>query len=104
MKTPKCVKDYWKACDKIAEAFVEKYFPDGPGFDAPFWIGDQIGEVLAVNDYFFDLNVMVDALKFNTSEEELFGWYDHVTVFAAKGQEITSLRNYLKLNSTPQND
>lgn len=70
------IAEYENAVNKIADDFVEKYYrkydPDS------WWIGNQVGGVLAVNDDFWDFYQILQATKLKPSKRQLFDWYDYV--------------------------
>jgi hypothetical protein len=82
-----------KAIDDLAERFVAKYF----GTDDYFWIsGDHTG-VLSVNDYFFDLNRVYEAIKFNCPKKKFFDYYDLELDRHEKNEPMnTNFENYIK--------
>ena len=91
----KQLKQFDKATDKLAEAFVKKYF-DKPS--DVYWVGnDEDREVLIVNDYFFSLNRIVEAIRYDATEEQLFDYYDLEVEAGEKGLKV-NFRNYIKQN------
>lgn len=67
------IKDWEYATDSIAEEFARKYF----GRDAElWWVADQVGGVLFINDYFFNIDRMVDSLKYKATRKQMFDYYD----------------------------
>lgn len=60
--------------DEVTHLFIIKYF----GRDADFyWVADIVGGVLYVNDYFFNLDRILEALKYNASAAKLFAYYEY---------------------------
>lgn len=60
--------------DRLAKLFVRHYF----GKDADsYWIAEQTGGVLYVNDYFFNLNDIVDFIRYRYSKKKMFEYYDY---------------------------
>jgi len=64
---------YNKACIDLTNKFVEKYY-DGD-FSNVYWIGDKVGEVLSVNDDFYNMYHIVDAFLYELKPNELHKWY-----------------------------
>jgi len=60
---------------EFANYFVERYFDiEDPEV---WWVAKDVGGVLFVNDYFFDLQTMIDFVRYNYSEKEMFDYYDY---------------------------
>ena len=74
MKIPSEVFNWEIACGMIAMSFVTKYF--GSDRTDWWWVADRIGGCFCIGDYFWNVEVMVDALRKNVTEEVLFSWYD----------------------------
>ena len=72
------LKQWDKATDNLARYFIKKYF--GEGIDNYYyWIGSQNEdkEVLAIGDYLFDLNDIVNFIRYDYSATEMFEYYDY---------------------------
>ena len=94
MKKSKTLLDWEKATENLKDEFLKKYFDCLP--DDVWWIGETF-DVLAVNDYFFNLDRIYEALKYNASSKNLFEFYDIELEFAKKEKPMeTNFRNYLK--------
>lgn len=64
---------HWEyATQELAEAFVAEYF-EQPKYG---WVGGEVGGVLEVNDYFFKLQRMVEALSLKATFEQLIDYYE----------------------------
>ena len=61
------LKQWEQATDNLRGVFIEKYFSD-VSVDS-YWVGDEIGGILFINDFFFNLSNMVDYLKYDYLEE-----------------------------------
>lgn len=93
---------YEQACNGIAKKFVRKYFDK----DADWrWIADDIGGILEVGDYLFNLDKIVTALRYKATQKQLFDYYDMQTevwtnqkVF--KKRTLFSFTNYLRYPET----
>ena len=71
--------------------FVDKYF----GRDAEsWWVADGIGGVLFVNDYFFDLNDIVEFLKYGYPAKKMFEYYDYRLKLQEKNKYPVNIKNY----------
>ena len=71
----KAIKDYEDACTQVTEVFIEKYYKRDEPYT--FWVGDEIGGVFFINDDCFNIDRMLDALKYNASEDKLFEYQDY---------------------------
>ena len=80
---------------ELGNYFVERYFGD----DASdvYWIGNDIGDVLAINDYFFSLDFIREAIKYNATTKQLFDFYDLKLEFDTKNKPMEiNFRNFIK--------
>ncbi|MFA7287012.1 MAG: hypothetical protein WC052_05115 [Patescibacteria group bacterium] len=62
------------ATESLAWHFVQFFFGIGTTY---YWAGNDIGGVLCVNDYFFDMNDIVDFTRFNYNQEQMFAYYNY---------------------------
>lgn len=69
---------YCDACNRVLEAFCEKH-----EFDyneaRKNWVGNEVGGIAAVGDYFFSMDTMTTDLSEDAPEEQLLAWYDYAT-------------------------
>lgn len=88
---------YEFGCNELTSAFIHTYFYDKETKlkDVEYyWIGGEIGGCLSVNDYFYNMNTMADALRYKVPADKLFEWCD----IMAEGKEgAPNLRDFLKL-------
>lgn len=80
-----------KATQELADAFIKKYYDEDV---VSYWVGDEMGEVLAVNDQFWNIGNIVDALRWGCSKKRLFEWYD-LFIENAKSPRV-NLKNYAR--------
>lgn len=85
------VSDWEQYTQRLTEFFVSYYFGDADWY----WIGDEIGGTIEVNDYYFDINDIVDFLRYNYSKKKMFDYMDELSKnnFA----KIYSIKAYKKL-------
>ena len=83
-----------EASNNLVEEFIKKYF--GSASDV-WWIGDEVGYgVLGINDYFFGIDIIIQALKFKATKKQLFGYYDLSLEYAEKGKKMEiNFKTYL---------
>ena len=86
-----------KATDALAGYFVKKYF----GNDASdvYWVGDIVGSILTINDYFFDLLDIVDYIRYRYSTDKMFEYYDYALKCRQKNESPINIKNYKKLKN-----
>jgi hypothetical protein len=86
---------YELACDELAQYFVVKYF----GKEAEYyWIGDEIGGVIDINERFFSIDDMVNFLRYKYSAKMLFKYYDEKLECDSKGKDWGyNIKSYKKL-------
>ena len=90
MTTKQILKNYQEAIEAIADAFVKKYY--GKHISDQYWT-DEIGGIFCANDDYWDINNMIDALRFKCSKERLFEWYN-LSVDEGTGRRCQNLRTY----------
>jgi len=96
------LREYDNATDNLAKKFVAKYFYKDYVFDRDFyWVGnDEDQEVLAVSDFFFNLNRIVDALRYKATKKQLFDYHEKELELAMKNKKMKyNFKNYIKLKS-----
>jgi len=92
---------YEDACEELSREFVGWYF-DWETTDF-WWVGDTTGEVLAVNDYFFNMDVIAQAMRLRPTGDQLFGWYEQDIEYTPKKSKKPNkpkynLSTYMKLH------
>jgi hypothetical protein len=94
------LKEWEDASQKLTDCFIDKYF----GKDATYvhWVADEIGGIVNINDYFFDLSNITDFLRCGYSKKEMFGYYNYRT---DEGCPTLNIKNWrkLRLNKQPKN-
>jgi hypothetical protein len=93
-KTKLALEAWQTTTNSLMELFVEKYF----GKDAEYyWIADCIGEVLYVNDRFFDLKDIVDFIQYRYTADQMFDYYDYRLDLQEKGKSPINIKNWKRL-------
>ena len=82
--------------NKLTEYFIKKYFGNPDKCDW-YWIGDKIGTVLCVGDYFFDLSDIIYFIECKYSKAQLFTYYEHRLDCQMKKKTYTNIENWKKL-------
>ena len=89
------------AADALAKKFVDKYFGKDYIYDDDYyWVGsqDQDREVLAVGDYFFSLEDIVNFIRYKFTEKEMFEYYDYALAKSLKEKVGINIRNWKKVD------
>jgi len=91
----KWLKQWELATHNLTNVFTEKYFKNS--VSDIYWVGDEVGGVLCVNDYFFDIGRISEAIRYNTSIKRLFEYYDKEIEFAMRDKDMpVSFKVYSK--------
>ncbi|MGL5113600.1 MAG: hypothetical protein ACRC6O_13285 [Flavobacterium sp.] len=89
------LKAWEKATQELADAFVKKYYGDNAS--DVYWTDydDKVGGILVVNDDFWDIGEIVDALRYKCKPKDLFKWKGLKLKVGLNGKKYpVSLRNY----------
>ncbi len=91
------IEQYEDACNSLRDVFIEKYF--GKKTETEFyWIADQIGGCLYINDRFFSVEDLVDFMKCNYTADEMFLYYDKRLESAEGGDDAyINIKSWKKL-------
>jgi 3-hydroxy-3-methylglutaryl CoA synthase len=85
------LKEWERATENLAQYFIARYFGDGAD---TYWVADEIGGVLYINDYFFSLSDMVDFIRYGYSKDKMFEYYD----YRLENPNLRiNIKNYLRL-------
>lgn len=88
----KLLNKYEKLIAEITKDFLENYYSDYS--DDAFWIGDEIGGVLAVGDAFITVDMMIDALRYKPAVSQFHDWY---WSYDDEHERAYNLKNFIKL-------
>lgn len=92
----KHLENYYKAVEELTKHFCNKYFKDVYEYDVNDWVGCDIGGIICINDYWFNLNDIVIAIKYKATKKELFGFYEYNLKKHMAKKDCVSFENYLK--------
>lgn len=73
----KQLEAYYKAIEDLTRAFCKKYFGNRYKYDVNDWVGGQVGGIININDYWFSLKNIEEAIKFKASKRQVFDYYDY---------------------------
>lgn len=94
-KEIKEISEFNKVVDTLTILFIAKYF-DIKTADY-YWIADDKSGVLSINDYFFSLTRIYEAIKYNASSKKLFEYYDEELNCSMKNKPMDmNFVNYVK--------
>lgn len=88
------IKDWEDATTEVANHFVRKYF--GKGAET-YWVADCIGDVFYVNDRFFNVDEMVDFIKYSYTENQVFKYYNYNLKCHEDNEVPINIKNWIKL-------
>lgn len=67
------LKNWEGATNELTKRFIHDYF----GKADWHWVADKVGEVLSVNDYFFDIVDICSFMRYRYSKKAMFEYYDY---------------------------
>jgi hypothetical protein len=93
------LNDYLNSVDMLADYFANRYF--GKDNDL-WWVGDDIGGVAVIADYFFNMSDIVEFIKYKYSRKQMFEYYDYKLDYQMKPNHkkddvLICIRDYKKL-------
>lgn len=91
------LQQYENAVEQVTKFFCKKYFKDDYVYDRKHWIGEEIGGQIWINDYWFNFGHIVDYIKYDYTEDEMFEHYDYDLGERTAGRIPINIRNYKKL-------
>lgn len=86
----KVLEDWRKATGEVTRVFVEKYFAE-TGNDS-YWVNDKVGTIFFINDLFFSVDRMIEALELGAKYEHLSQYNDLMVL----GDPPISFSNFVK--------
>ena len=97
----KYLKDWEEKTAILGEYFIERYFGKRENVEY-YWIAEDIGGVLSVNDYFFSLSDIVEFIKYHYSKNMMFKYYDYALEYNSKKKHkkndyLINIKSYKKL-------
>lgn len=97
------LQDWENQTDSLIEGFITRYFGKIEEVEY-YWIAEDVGGVLVVADYFFNLGDIVDFIKYNYSKDKMFEYYDYALDYHMQKKHkstdyLVNIKNYKKLMS-----
>ena len=97
MKENNIILEKWNVqTNKLKDYFVDKYFGIIENPDC-YWVADEIGGVLYINDYFFNLSDIVDYIKYRYSKDKMFKNYEYRLKCLQNNEIPINIKNWIKL-------
>ena len=78
----KLKQSYENAVNAILRAFCDKHDFD---YLAADWVGNEVGDIACVADYFVGMQTMIHDLSSNAPEEDFFEWHDYILQLESLG-------------------
>lgn len=87
-------RNYKASCNDYLKAFCEKHDYDFE--DArKSWVGDRVGEVVEVADYYVDMTTIRTDIDKDAPEEEFVKWYDYDLTMKILGEPSMNFDHWL---------
>lgn len=85
------LKQFENSIEAFKDYFLKRYFEEEP--TDLWWVGDMIGGVLCSNDYFFDVDEMIDFVRYDYSIDDMFNYKDYALDIAMKADINEKMEN-----------
>ena len=66
-----------QACAEYIELFCQKHFDCKPEECEIFWVRDEVGGLLVLNDYFISFLDLKYDIDYDVPKDQFFAWYDY---------------------------
>lgn len=85
---------YNRGCNAYLQLFCEKH---GYDYDDAknSWVANEIGGIVCINDYFVDMQTIIDDVDLPTTEEEFLKWYDYCLDASEFGLTIPNYKSWV---------
>lgn len=82
----------WEAeTQELVEAFADYYFGSEREL---WWVSDEVGGVVFINDFWFSLSDIVDFVRFGYSKTDMFKYYDYAMECAEEKSRPINIKTY----------
>jgi len=85
--------NYIKACNAYLKEFCKKYSFD---YNSNCWIGNQVGGVVQIADYFFSMKDIIYCINENLNWGDISNWYDYNIEAGTYGFSGLKLSSWIK--------
>lgn len=69
------IKQWRKATEEVTKVFVKKYFSEERYGKDTHWVADRVGDIFCISDYFFNIDLMIEAIEFKATFQQLSDFY-----------------------------
>ena len=84
----------------FTKEFERKYFEELS--DDSHWVADVVGDTYAIADYFFSLGDMMEFVRHDYSEKDMFEYYQYaLDTYDSKTKVTVCIRDWRKLEKNP---
>lgn len=90
------LQNYYNACEQVRVVFEQKYFGVKEDIES-WWVGDDVGGVLYINDHFFNLSTMIDFLRHRYSQKMMFDYYEYALEEQSAKRLPINIKNWRQL-------
>lgn len=92
-RTQQLYQKWEQATNKMAKDFIESHYGEGVDF---YWVGDEIGDFLFVNNDFHDFGNICYAIKHGYKVEDLILYLEYRRIEGDKGNKhILNFKHYM---------
>lgn len=96
MKKDEILTSWKNETQKLTNYFIERYY--GFNFEPDcYWVANEIGGILYINDSFFSLDDICNFIRYNYSKKEMFEYYDLRLKDQIKDKPFPNIENWRKL-------
>lgn len=92
----KQLEAYYKAIEDLTKAFAKKYFGDHYEYDSNDWVGGEIGGIIEINGFYFNMKNIEEAIKFKATKQQVFDYYDYCLEEFGKNKPKVKFEVWLK--------
>lgn len=85
---------YNRGCNAYLQLFCEKHGYDyGDAKDS--WVANEVGGIACINDYFVDMQTIIDDVDLPVTEDEFLKWYDYCLDAAEFGLTTPNYKSWV---------
>lgn len=86
-----------EVCELYVRAFLTKHgFHENGILNDGYWVGDDVGGIYEINDYYISLSDMRADIDEEAPEDMFFEWYDYSLNKGMDKVPCANYKNYLK--------
>ena len=81
--------------NRFARYFEDRYF--GKDSTETWWTAEIVGGTLVINDYFFTLDDMMNFIRYDYSNDDMFNYYQYALDTYGEDKVTVCIRDWRKL-------